>query len=108
MVRRLLDSFRHSFGSTPIEAPIDLAQQLVLGAVDYARGLGFEPHPHFEPARGHLGSWEGTCAIRFGRDGEPYFVQGPGDDPAQVMGTLERSVGRDNYHFIVAGPPLAA
>lgn len=107
-LRSLLDTFRLSFRSTLLEAPIDLAQQLVLGAEDYARGLGFEPHPDFEPARGHLGSWEGVGAIRFGRDGEPYFVQGPDDDPAQVMSTLERSVGRGKYHYIVSGPSLAA
>lgn len=107
-LRRLLDTFRLTFGSTLLEAPIDLAQQLVLGAADYARGLGFEPHPDFEPARGHLGDWEGMGAIRFGRDGQPYFIQGPDDDSAQVMGTLERSVGRGNYHFLISGPPLAA
>lgn len=108
-LRELLDAFRLAFGSTLIEAPIDLAQQLVLGAVEYARGLGFEPHLDFEPARGHLGNWEGARAIRFGRAGQPFFVQGPDDDPARVLSALERSVGRDNYGFIAsAGPPLAA
>jgi hypothetical protein len=108
-LRELLDAFCLAFGSTPIEAPIDLAQQLVLGAVEYARSLGLEPHPDFEPARGHLGHWEGASAIRFGRAGQPFFVQGPDDDPARVLSALERSVGRDNYGFIAsAGPPLAA
>ena len=31
----------------PIAAPITLAQDLILGAVDYARSLGFDPHPDF-------------------------------------------------------------
>lgn len=108
-LREVLDVFRMAFGSTLIEAPIDLAQQLVLGAVEYAHSLGLEPHPDFEPARGHLGHWGGASAIRFGRAGEPFFIQGPDDDPARVLSALERSVGRGNYGFIAsAGPPLAA
>lgn len=106
---RVLKMFRSAFGTTLLEAPLDLAQQLVLGAVDYARDLGLEPHRDFEATRGHLGEWDGVSAIRFGREGKPYFIQGPDDDPERVMRTLDRSVGSGNYHFLVeAFPRLAA
>ena len=53
----------------PLEAPIELARQLVVGSVDYARGLGFDPHPDFAAAVGHLGPWTPPSTITFGRDG---------------------------------------
>lgn len=96
---------RRCFGpweSAGIPVPLELAQHLVLGAVEYARSLGFEPHPDFMRARRMLGSWDGPSAIMFGRDGKPYYVNGPYDEPERVLATLERAVGRDGFHFIVA------
>jgi len=66
-----LDGFTRSFFSAfdrpPLAAPIELAQHLVLGSVEYARSLGFEPAADFAAARGQLGSWTGPAAIAFGR-----------------------------------------
>jgi hypothetical protein len=101
-----LRSFRRIFfevfaeAGAPVEAPLDLVRHLVCGAVDYARGLGFEPHPDYAPVAGHLGPWDGPSAITFGRYGVPYYVQGPYDNGASVLRTLARSVGEDNFHFI--------
>jgi hypothetical protein len=99
-----LDTFFGAFENVgaPIEAPLELARHLVWGAVDYARGLGFEPHSDFPPAASHLGSWQGSSAITFGRDGVPLFIQGPHDDPARVIRTLNRSAGEGNFHFSAA------
>jgi hypothetical protein len=85
----------------PFEAPLELAQHLVLGAVDYARSLGFEPAEDFPRVRGHLGQMSEPCAIRFGRNGKTTYVQGPYDDPFSVMRKLDRSVGKGNYDFIL-------
>jgi hypothetical protein len=90
-----------AYALAPLAAPLDLAQQLVFGAVDYARGLGFEPAKDFARCAGHLGEWHGECAIRFGRLGKPMYVAGPYDDVQRVLGTLERSVGRANFDFAV-------
>ena len=97
-----LRTFFSTFGNAtaPIETPLDLARHLVWGAVDYARELGFPPHPDFEPASGHLGPWQEASDITFGRDGVPFYVQGPYDDPAAIMRTLTRSVGDSNFHFV--------
>ncbi len=85
-----------------VQAPIELAGDLVFGAAEFARKLGFSPHADFEPARGHLGAWEGPSAIRFGHEGKPSYMQGPYDDPAAVLRTLEESVGAGNFHFTVS------
>jgi hypothetical protein len=100
-----LDGFTRSFFSAfdrpPLAAPMELAQHLVLGSVEYARSLGFEPAADFAAARGQLGSWTGPAAIEFGRCGKPFFIQGPRDDANQVLRTLQRSLGSDKYDFLV-------
>lgn len=101
-LRTFVRGFFGAYGSPPLAAPLELAQSLVFGAVDYARGLGFEPHRDFEAARGHLGAPVAGPSIAFGRNGRPLFVQGERDDAAGVLRRLDRSVGRGNYHFVVS------
>jgi hypothetical protein len=86
-----------------LAVPIELAQHLVFGAVEYARSLGFEPAVGFEAAMDHLGSWTGPSVIGFGREGKPFYIQGPHDNAAAVIKTLERSVGPGNFDFLVTG-----
>jgi hypothetical protein len=88
----------------PLQVPLELAQNLVLGAVEYARQLGFEPDPDFEKARPLLGEWPGPSHIQFGRNGKPAFVNGPDDDVMKIVSTLNRTVGEGNYDVILAGP----
>ncbi|MDQ6724836.1 MAG: hypothetical protein M3066_01470 [Actinomycetota bacterium] len=90
------------YEAPPLAASIEMARELVWGAVAYARDLGFEPHPDFEQAAGQLGAWEPTGEVRFGRDGQPYFVQGVRDNATRILATLERSVGEGNFHYLVA------
>ncbi len=85
-------------------APLDLAQHLVLGGVDYARALGFEPHPDYANTAAHLDGPLTRCDIEFGRDGMPFYVEGPYDDADKIMQTLEASVGPGNYHFLRSLP----
>lgn len=99
--------FFAAYGTEPVVAPLDLAQHLVFGAVDYARGLGFEPHADYANVVGHLGNPIAGCDIEFGRDGMPFFVQGPYDDARYIMQTLDVSVGPGNYHFLVTASPYA-
>jgi hypothetical protein len=102
--RELTGYLTHFFGAydgEPLPAPIGLAQSLVLGAVEYAHGLGFEPAADFYLAKPHLGAWQPSNQIRFGLNGKPYFHQGPYDNPDRVMRTLDRSVGRGNYDIFI-------
>ena len=101
-LRSLTDVAFSAYAASPMSAPIDLVCGLVLGAADYARGLGFEPHPDFERARLHLGPWEGSSPITFGCDGRPYYINGPDDDPDYVLRTLRRTVGDGEFGHTVA------
>ena len=77
--------------------------RLVWRAVEYARGLGlgFEPADGFGACAGHLGQFAGLSPIRFGRDGKPFYIAGPHDHAARVMRMLSRTVGQDNFHYLV-------
>ena len=106
MARRDFDALKRAYfaqwASPGIPIPVELARHLVLGAVKYARLLGFEPHRDFGRARRLLGPWPGPSAITFGRDGKPYYVNGPYEDPERVLATLERTVGRGGFHYTVS------
>jgi hypothetical protein len=101
MRRRQLPAFVRTyfvaFPAPPLRAPIGLARHVVQGAVAFAAGLGFGPHPDFAAARGHLGELDETCAITFGRRGLPLYVQGIHEDPTTVVHTLERTVGNGGF-----------
>jgi hypothetical protein len=101
-VRDFTRHFFSAYQARPLAAPADLARQLVFGAVEYARSLGFAPAPDFETTAAHLGPWEGPSAISFGQHGTPFFVQGPHDNAAKILETLERSVGWNNFHFLIS------
>ncbi len=92
--------FFSGFDRPPLAVPFDLVQHLVHGAVAYARGLGFEPHPDFTAAVPYLGAAPARTPIRFGRDGSPFYVSGPYDDPQAVIRTLEATAGAGNYHYV--------
>ena len=104
MDQRDLPAFIRRYFSTypgdPVKAPIDLARELVLGSARYARSLGFDPHPDFAAAAGHLGSWTGPGIVSFGKDGKPFYVFGPYDNPRSVIRTLKRTVGRGNFEVL--------
>lgn len=86
-----------AFPALALRAPLVLAQHLVDGAVAFAAGLGFDPHPDFGAVRGHLGELREPCAIRFGRHGHPLYVAGPYDDPIAIKRKLEARVGSAGF-----------
>lgn len=94
---KTLHKLRHTvfggYDALAAPAPLDLAQHLVFGAVEFARGLGFQPHPDFATAAGHLGAWSGKCPIQFGYKGSPFYIQGPYDDLEPIASTLAETAG---------------
>lgn len=76
------------YDALAVSAPLELAQHVVFGAVEFARGLGLEPHPDFAAAAGHLGEWSGDCPIQFGYNGSPYYIEGPYDDVGAIASAL--------------------
>jgi hypothetical protein len=109
--RRKLPEFVSRFFSTwrshpPVPAPLELARHLVFGAADYARGLGFEPHPDFGRGAALLGAWtEGSSDVTFGMDGKPMYLSGPHDDARRIVATLRATVGDGNFGFLVEPGP---
>jgi hypothetical protein len=81
-------------------------RKLIEGAVDYARGLGFEPHEDYRVAKKIFGQIDSSgCSFDFdyGRDGKPSYLSGPDDTPLfqkRVLKTLERACGRGNFQFV--------
>ena len=96
--------FFSGFPDLPRSAPLELVQHLVHGAVAYAASLGFEPHEEFRDVQPYLGPAPGPCPIRFGRDGTPWYIAGPHDNPRQVIATLDRTAGAGNYQYIIGVP----
>lgn len=93
-----------AYDRPPLRASLELARELVFGAEEYARALGFEPHRDFERCRGHLGAWSGPSPIVFGYHGKPFFMQGPNDDPVAVVDALERSARAEDFDFVAVEP----
>jgi hypothetical protein len=100
-LRPLIDRVFSGYQAPPVAAPIELARDLVFGAADYARRLGFAPHPDFERARAHLGPWTGPSAITFGHNGKPTYISGPYDDSEHIIRTLRRAVGPNGFSYTI-------
>jgi hypothetical protein len=93
---------------TPESCSVELAHEVVYGALEYAQRLGFEPHPDFkaqmadqllDPPDAH----PRVNHVTFGLNGRPLFVAGPNDTPTRinvVLATLDRTVGKGNYDFM--------
>ena len=90
------------FVEGPVEISLTQAQAIVFGAEDYARKLGFEPHRDYAEARTLLGERSSALPdLEFGRDGKPFYFDGPYDNPQKVIKTLEQSVGADNFDYML-------
>ncbi len=81
--------------------------KFIAGAVEYAQSFGFSPHPDYRHAAKLLdGIDPSSCASEFtyGRDGRPFYIQGPNESPAQAAAIM-RAIKPADGHFLVAVPP---
>lgn len=81
---------------------------IVKGAVDFAQSFGFSPHPDFRHASLLLAGIDPSeCRERyeFGREGRPYYIQGPNESPAQAMAIVQR-VQEAGGHFMAVSPVI--
>jgi hypothetical protein len=109
MDRRKLPDFVRTFFSawshqSPVPAPLELARHVVFGAVDYARGLGFEPHRDFAKVPRCSGWEEGSSDVTFGRDGKPFYINGPRDNTCGTIAKLRQTVGDGNFDYLIQFP----
>lgn len=92
-----------------IQADYPLVHHLIYGAIEYADRWGFEPHKDWKLTQYLLEPENHAIPeidITFGKDGKPFYVSGPNDDPHKTNGilrTLENTAGTGNFHYIVEG-----
>ena len=92
-----------------ITCDLDLAAKVIAEAVKYAGSLGFRPNRDLKDVLLVMGdAHPGNCTEEIplgGKDGQPFFIAGPYDNPDRIMRILDRKVGRENYHFIAPTGP---
>lgn len=88
------------FGEQYEEISLEQAQALVWGAIAYAKKLGFEPHRDFEESKAHLGESTSEIDLKFGRNGQPCYVEGPYDNTTKIINALKKSVGNGNFDYL--------
>ena len=96
-------------GETPIECSVDLAHQIIYGAIDYASELGFKPQRDFKLSQYILeerDKFGEITEVEFGKDGKPFYIAGPDDNVPAIMKKLEAKLGPDNFPFIYSGDQI--
>jgi hypothetical protein len=80
--------------------------KIVEGAIEFAHSFGFPPHRDYRHASILLhGIDPSTCPneFTFGRDGRPFYIQGPNESPAEVKAIVERTLDAGG-HFLLMSP----
>ncbi|MEM7116061.1 MAG: hypothetical protein AAF614_26710 [Chloroflexota bacterium] len=98
-------------GQEMMEADINLAAKIIDESIVYAKSLGLKPHKDIRQANWVRGETHPEMCDEDipvgGSDGKPLFVQGPYDNVDKIMRILDRTVGRENYHYLLAvGDPF--
>ena len=92
-------------GQPMVKCNLDLAAKVVEEAINYAASLGFKPHRDSKDALKLLADANPqNCTVTVplgGENGKPFYVNGPYDDPARIIRTLERSVGPGNFDVVM-------
>ncbi len=89
---------------SPEPCEIGLAHELVYGSLEYARKYGFEPHHDFAKTSLVLdppGVHPPSHSLEFGKDGKPFFVEGPNDNAQAIVNQLMRTAGEGNFDYLV-------
>ena len=92
----------------PVRMTPAAARKLAEDTVSYARGFGFSPGDDYKKASRVFGGVTTTdCGEEFvfGKDGKPFYIQGPSDSPARaerILRALEARCGEGGYDYIVA------
>lgn len=79
--------------------------KIITGAVEFADSFGFSPHPDFRHASLLLAGIDpSTCReeYTFGRDGKPFYIQGPNESRGQAMAIAERVREAGGHYVAVA------
>lgn len=94
----------------PVDISPALAHEIIYGGIEYSAQFGFRPHADFKRSRYILDPPDlhpRTGAVEFGRDGKPFYIEGPYDNTDAILRQLARTAGEGNFHYLmqIAGPP---
>ena len=87
-----------------VKCELNFVHNLIYGAIDYAKELGFVPDKDFKITENLLNPGlidDGIDEIEFGKDGKPFFIAGPNDDVDRIIGLLRRNAGEGNYDYVI-------
>jgi hypothetical protein len=103
----LQSTYDLTFGQDYRNITLEQAQAIVYGALDYASRLGLQPHKDFERAKSWLGPrLNNLPELEFGKDGQPFYINGPYDNPDKIVATLTKHVGQDNFRYVIQSGDL--
>ncbi len=88
----------------PLEIPPALAHEIIYGSIEYAARFGFRPHKDFGLAQRILDGPQAhprSGKVEFGKDGKPFYISGPYDNPDAIIRQLTRTAGEGNFNFLM-------
>jgi hypothetical protein len=93
----------------PEAISVELAHEIVYGALEFALKYGFEPHQdftrlHADQVLDAPDAHPRAHNVQFGQDGKPLYVAGPYDNERKVkriLQTLENTAGEGNYNYLI-------
>jgi hypothetical protein len=84
-----------------------LVHNIILSAVEFAEEYGFKPYKDFTSVTEFMLEEDTEdielIEIECGRNGKPFYMQGPYDDEAKankIIKQLESTAGRGNFDFV--------
>jgi len=83
------------------------AKKLLDGLVDYAKELGFAPHPDYKNANDIFGNIDASaCPVKYtyGKKGKPFYMNGPYESPAdikRIINTLTKKCGAGGFDTVL-------
>lgn len=99
-----VNSLREKFGVPLEEIPYEDVRSIIFGAIDYAKGLGFDAKDDGTldqclefVERGRPFEKKFT----FGQDGKPLYINGPKDDVSSIMKTLEPFLAAKRADYLI-------
>lgn len=96
-----INTFYQAFPEGYCAVSLAQAQAIVWGAIAYATKAHFDPHPEFQQTAPHLGPWSGRPQLKFGYQGQPFYINGPYDNARHILKSLETHVGRGKFKYIL-------
>ncbi len=80
-----------------IHSEYEDSRSIILGGIEYAKGLGFNPNRDWEDSK-HIVEPERPFhnKFTFGKDGKPIYIPGPDDNPTEIMSKLSAALNKSS------------